>query len=50
MAAGFSLQADRIPEFRKGLSRTVIEMLGDTHYEPTLQIDADIQLEDITRN
>ena len=48
MAAGFSLQADNIPEFRKGVSRTVIEMLGDTRYEPTLQIDADIPLEDIT--
>ena len=48
MAAGFSLQAERIPEFRQGLSRAVIEMLDDTRYEPTLQIDADIPLEDIT--
>jgi single-stranded-DNA-specific exonuclease len=38
MAAGFSLEAERIPELRRGLSRAV-EKLGMVAAEPVLQID-----------
>ena len=45
MAAGFALQAERIPDFRQGISETVQEMLRQVSYQPTLQIDAYLSLE-----
>jgi single-stranded-DNA-specific exonuclease len=48
MAAGFSLQEERIPEFRRAISETVGEMLSGISYKPTLQIDAYLPLADIS--
>jgi single-stranded-DNA-specific exonuclease len=48
MAAGFSLQAERIPEFRHGLSETVGEMLSQISFQPNLQIDAYLPLAAVT--
>jgi single-stranded-DNA-specific exonuclease len=48
MAAGFAIKADLIPEFRQALSETVAEMVSEIGYEPSLQIDADLSLADLT--
>jgi single-stranded-DNA-specific exonuclease len=48
MAAGFALQAERIPEFRQSLSRTIADMLSKDRLEPTLQIDAYLPLGDLS--
>jgi single-stranded-DNA-specific exonuclease len=40
MAAGISLDPERIPEFGRALSRTVAEMLGDVEQAPSLEIAA----------
>lgn len=49
MAAGLGLPADRLPEFRKRLSKTVEKMLGETVYEEgTLTIDDWLTLGDIS--
>lgn len=48
MAAGFALQAERIPEFRRALSETVAEMIGEADLAPTIQIDGDLPLVDLT--
>jgi single-stranded-DNA-specific exonuclease len=48
MAAGFALQAERIPEFRRALSETVAEMIGEADLAPTIQIDGDLLLADLT--
>ena len=48
MAAGFALQAERIPEFRRALSETVAEMIGEADLEPTIQIDGYLPLADLT--
>ena len=52
MAAGLSLQPERIPDFRQGLSRTIRAMIAeagvDTPLEPNLPIDAIIPLSDIS--
>jgi single-stranded-DNA-specific exonuclease len=47
MAAGFSLEAERIPELRRGLSRAVAR-LGMAATEPVLQIDGYLQLSELS--
>ena len=48
MAAGLSLPAEKLTEFRKGLGRAIESQLGETvQEEPTLQIDAWLGLEEI---
>ncbi len=48
MAAGLSLQADHLPEFRRGLGRAIESQLGGiVREEPTLQIDAWLGLDRI---
>jgi single-stranded-DNA-specific exonuclease len=48
MAAGMSLQADKLNEFRRGLGKAVEKQLGDIVFdEPTLQIDAWLGLTDL---
>ena len=47
MAAGLSLAADKLPEFRKKIGRTIETMLGDSAKEEgTIEIDHWISLED----
>jgi single-stranded-DNA-specific exonuclease len=48
MAAGLSLDGERIEAFRLALSATVAEMLGVARPEPTLQIDGYLALEDLS--
>jgi single-stranded-DNA-specific exonuclease len=48
MAAGFSLPTEHIPEFRQSISETVSDMLSEISYEPFLQIDAYLPLEDLS--
>jgi single-stranded-DNA-specific exonuclease len=48
MAAGFSLPTERIPEFRQAISETVNDMLRESSYEPSLQIDAYLPLGDLS--
>lgn len=48
MAAGLSLQRDKLAEFRKGLGKAIEKQLGTaTRQEPVLQIDAWVGLEEI---
>jgi single-stranded-DNA-specific exonuclease len=47
MAAGLSIQPERIAEFRRALSRTVQSMLGQTPPRPPLQIEAYLSLDEI---
>jgi single-stranded-DNA-specific exonuclease len=47
MAAGLSIQPDRIPEFCHVLARTVRKMCGELEEEP-LQIDGYVELSDIS--
>jgi single-stranded-DNA-specific exonuclease len=48
MAAGFALQAEKIPDFRRGISRTVAEMVSAAQYEPELEIDGFLPLADLS--
>ena len=48
MAAGISIESGRIPEFRRALSRTVQQMMGDVEQVAGLQIDGYLSLEDIS--
>ena len=48
MAAGLAIPPERIPEFRRALSKTVKRMLGEAQAEPGLQIDGDLPLADLT--
>lgn len=48
MAAGLSIEQERIPDFRRGLSRTIRAMMGPTPPEPTLPIDAFIGLDELS--
>ena len=49
MAAGISMDPERLPEFRRGFSRAVQAQLGaDATEEPALLIDAWVGLEEIT--
>jgi single-stranded-DNA-specific exonuclease len=47
MAAGLSLEAEKLPEFRKKLSKTVEKMLGEKQLEEaTLEIDGWLSLDE----
>jgi len=48
MAAGLAIDPERIPEFRRSLSRTVLDMLGEVEEEATLQIDGYLSLSDLS--
>jgi single-stranded-DNA-specific exonuclease len=48
MAAGLSIDSERIPEFRRGLSRTVSEMCEGMTEKAELQIDAYLALNDLS--
>jgi len=48
MAAGLSIDPERIPEFRRALGRSVQRMLGDRLPEATLQVDAYLSLADLS--
>ena len=49
MAAGLSIDRERIPEFRRAFSRTILEMCEATlEEEPTLQIDGYVPLVDLS--
>jgi len=48
MAAGLAVDSQRIPEFRRALSTTVLEMLGGLRGRPGLQIDGYVQLADLS--
>jgi len=47
MAAGLSLDAENLADFRRGLARTVRQMGVDTRREISLQIDAWLELPDL---
>jgi single-stranded-DNA-specific exonuclease len=48
MAAGLSLPAEKIPEFRRMLSNAVREQAGDRPLEKTIPIDGVFKLEELT--
>jgi single-stranded-DNA-specific exonuclease len=48
MAAGLALETERIPEFRRAISRTVETMLKEVHREPALMVDAELHLGELT--
>jgi single-stranded-DNA-specific exonuclease len=48
MAAGLSIDPQRIPEFRRGLARSVRKQFGDQRREATLPIDGYLALSEIT--
>ncbi|TET95471.1 MAG: single-stranded-DNA-specific exonuclease RecJ, partial [Dehalococcoidia bacterium] len=48
MAAGLAIDPERIPEFRRALSRTVLEMLGQVEEKATLQIDGILPLANLS--
>jgi single-stranded-DNA-specific exonuclease len=48
MAAGLAIDPERIPEFRRKLSRSVAAELGDSAAEPTLAIDGQLPLSDLS--
>jgi single-stranded-DNA-specific exonuclease len=48
MAAGLSLDSERIDQFRKRLSDEVSRQLGDVGLEPELFVDARLSLEDLS--
>jgi single-stranded-DNA-specific exonuclease len=49
MAAGLSLEQENLPAFRKGLNKTIENMLGEIALEePSIQIDAWLSLEELS--
>ncbi len=42
MAAGLAILPERIPDFRRALSKTVAAMLGEAQLEPSLQLDGEL--------
>ncbi len=48
MAAGLAIDPERIPEFRRKLSRSVAAQLGATAVKPTLTIDGYLALADLS--
>lgn len=50
MAAGLSIHPERIPEFRKAISKTIGEMIKDCKIKPVIQIDTILSLGDLTIN
>jgi single-stranded-DNA-specific exonuclease len=47
-ACGFSLRADRIPELRQRLDAYARERLTEADFQPTLDIDAELPLHEVT--
>lgn len=48
MAAGMSLNVDKLADFRKGLGKAIEKQLGESiREEPTLQIDAWLELDEL---
>lgn len=47
MAAGLAIEPEKLPEFRRRLNRTVMQMMQEVEAEPTLQIDEWLALPDI---
>ncbi len=48
MAAGLTIEPDRIPAFRRALSRTVLEMVGQVGGRAELQIDGYLPLAELS--
>jgi single-stranded-DNA-specific exonuclease len=48
MAAGLTIDPERIPEFRRALSRTVLATCPETDQEEDLQIDGYVRLSDLS--
>jgi len=48
MAAGLTIEPERIPEFREALSRTVEEMMGCTRRQPSVAIDGYVSLSEMS--
>ncbi|MFQ5991320.1 MAG: single-stranded-DNA-specific exonuclease RecJ [Nitrospiraceae bacterium] len=48
-AAGLTLREDRISEFRSRFTRVVVETAGERRPEPTLHVDAEVSLVDVSR-
>jgi len=48
MAAGLSIKTDRIPDLRRALHNTIVELVGEELPEPTLQIDGYVSFSDLT--
>ncbi|MDD5369286.1 MAG: single-stranded-DNA-specific exonuclease RecJ [Anaerolineaceae bacterium] len=48
MAAGLSIDPERIPEFQRGLNRAVHDQLGDVQEEPSLEVDAWLPLQQLS--
>jgi single-stranded-DNA-specific exonuclease len=47
MAAGLSIDAEKIPQFQRAFNRTVAEMMSEALSEPSLPIDAYVSLSDL---
>ena len=47
MAAGLSLEAEKLPAFRKAIAQTVAGMIGEAEIEPALEIDGWFELTDL---
>jgi len=48
MAAGLTIDPNRIPEFRRALSRTILEMCGEVQERVTLRVDGYLSLADLS--
>jgi len=48
MAAGLAIAPERIPDFNRRLSRTILSIAGDTMRQATLQIDGFLPLPDLS--
>jgi single-stranded-DNA-specific exonuclease len=48
MAAGLSIDPERIPDFRRALSRTLLEMVGEVRERPPLPIAGYLSLGELT--
>jgi single-stranded-DNA-specific exonuclease len=48
MAAGLAIAPERIPEFRRSLSRSIRQQIGDGERADTLQIDAYIDFDELS--
>ena len=48
MAAGLSISAERIPEFRRRLYRAILAAAGESVGQASLQIDAYLPLAELT--
>jgi single-stranded-DNA-specific exonuclease len=47
MAAGLAIEQEKLPEFRRRLNRTVEQMMREVEIEPSLQIEAWLNLSEI---